>query len=88
MKPLILVLACIGLSACGPQEPDWTNAPLTHRCTPDQAKQVDYETSTCVKTGTWSGYSGTYCFASAIIRNCPSITTGSKQPTAAKESGR
>lgn len=64
----ILLLAITGCAQ--PDNPEWMTAPTNYKCTTEQAKQVDYETRTCESTGGWSGYSGQYCYGSAIIRNC------------------
>lgn len=76
IKVILSAVACCALLGCQQRDPDWVSAPLTHRCNAEQAKQVDYETTTCMKTGGWSGFTGQYCFGSALIRNCPSIATG------------
>ena len=80
MKMMIALLAVL-LAGCAAQsDPDWMNAPTQYRCTMEQAKQVDLETRTCDSTGKWSGYQGTYCYGSAIMRNCEKVIGGQVLP--------
>lgn len=80
MKLSILLALLVLLSGCDDHY-DWTLAPLEYKCTMEQAKQVDYESAVCVKSG---GDIGHFCFDTALIRNCTKVTnygTSGKEKT-------
>jgi len=45
----------------------WSNAPSTHTCTVEQMTKAQSEALWC-KSNT--GYTGEYCYSTAIFRNC------------------
>lgn len=70
-KNLILLLAILAVAGCTRTDRAWLDAPMHYTCTMEQAKQVNYETDTCMSANKeWSGYTGAYCYGSAIVRNC------------------
>lgn len=65
---LFFVFFLISSTGCTKfQEPDWSNAPQTHTCTADQMVKVEKETVFCKGN---TSYISTYCYGSAIMRNC------------------
>lgn len=56
------------LAGCAEPKPGpWTDAPLTHSCTKEQMEKAQVEAEWCNKN---TSYFTTYCYGSAIIRNC------------------
>lgn len=72
-KMLLSVLALIVLlTGCEPpEEPEWRRAPLEYTCTPEQTKRVQQDTKFCDDN---TSYFDTYCYGSAIMRNCQRIS--------------
>jgi hypothetical protein len=82
MRCALITLAII-LSGCADSSDHkkavYGDALKTHRCTPEQFKSVEDETHFCVEE---TSYYSSYCFATAIMRNCtpiaPEISEGEK----------
>lgn len=71
----LLLLAFTACDAAKPDpDPEWRTAPLVHHCTKEQMERVQTETEFCNKT---TSYFSTYCYGSAIIRNCTKADAGS-----------
>ncbi|MDP1931952.1 MAG: hypothetical protein Q8L60_10895 [Gammaproteobacteria bacterium] len=68
MKLILLVGFAAILSACGEvKHPAWKTAPMDYVCTSAQFSKVQIEADYCNAT---TGYFGSYCLGSAMIRNC------------------
>lgn len=73
MRVLILLCAAV-LAGCDVSDPapslvdpDWKEAPREYVCTVDQSARVEVETKFCNEN---TDYFSTYCYGSAIMRNC------------------
>ena len=60
---------------------DWNSAAKTHRCTEAQMSKAQAEADWCTKN---TDYLSTYCYATAIIRNCVRMTPNAKGQRAAE----
>lgn len=60
---------CFALLA-GCNSADWRDAPYRHECTEDEIRRVHEETLFCAEN---TGYLNSYCYGSAIVRNCDQI---------------
>lgn len=69
MKYLIVVVA-IFLSGCDVGQAPWQLAPLEYSCDNTEMVKVENETRFCNENTT---YRATYCYGTAIIRNCQII---------------
>ncbi len=61
---LTAVFGCTGYD-------DWSNATRTHQCTEAQMSKAQSESEWCKEN---TDYLSTYCYATAIIRNCVRMT--------------
>lgn len=61
-----LLLLAVTLAGCA-DEPSWTAAPRTHVCNADQMQRVQSEALWCNEN---TSYLSTYCYSTAILRNC------------------
>lgn len=52
---------------------DWKKAPTEYNCTEEQMDKVQKETIFCNEK---TGYVKTYCYGTAIMRNCKPINSG------------
>ena len=50
---------------------DWNSAAKTHRCTEAQMSKAQAEADWCKKN---TDYLSTYCYGTAILRNCTRVT--------------
>lgn len=84
MKKLLRVAALmagaslftVGLGGCEPyKQSDWETAPRTHVCTTDQMAKAQSEAAWCNEN---TMYFKTYCYGSAILRNCAAKTPNVK----------
>ncbi len=78
----VLILSVLMLTACEydaqrqeikvqPPKP-WEEATTTHHCTDEQQRRVESDTLFCKQN---TSYFSSYCFGSAIMRNCnPKVT--------------
>jgi len=53
---------------------DWNSAAKTHRCTEAQMNKAQAEADWCKKN---TDYLSTYCYGTAIVRNCTRVTPSS-----------
>ena len=67
MKKLFTVLLLLVLMGCEPQSRAWESALTTHVCTKEQMEKAQAEAVFC---GNNTSYLTTYCYGTAIIRNC------------------
>jgi uncharacterized lipoprotein YajG len=83
MKYLIII-AALFLTACDvkertvdnpPPKPNWQNAATEYKCTADQMTKVQAEHVFCKEN---TSYFTSYCYNSAIIRNCAKIVGDTK----------
>lgn len=70
MKRILMIVGIVAMStilvSC--ERPyDWESAPLTHVCTDQQMRKAEQEAAWCDEN---TSYFSTYCYGSAIIRNC------------------
>ena len=63
---IIFLLIVIGLSGCDINE-DWQSAAQNYKCTTEQMERVKSEAVWCKQH---TDYFNTYCYGTAIIRNC------------------
>lgn len=64
MKVALLILLA-ALAGC--QVETWSDAAGRYQCTEPQMQKASAETLFCKKEG---GYSASYCYSTAIMRNC------------------
>lgn len=69
MKYLILLIFLVGCTEIESNN-EWAKAPRQHNCTTEQMKKVEQETKFCNENTT---FYKTYCYGSAIMRNCTKI---------------
>ena len=62
---------------------DWNSAAKTHRCTEAQMSKAQAEADWCKKN---TDYLSTYCYGTAILRNCTRVTPNGQGQRAAKPS--
>lgn len=68
-----VVIACLLLAGCDykpfqePPEKPWQLAPVTHVCTAPEMTKAQAEAAWCNAN---TSYFATYCYGSAILRNC------------------
>lgn len=60
----LLISGCLQKSML---DESWGKAVLTRECTPQEMNRVQSETLFCT---TNTGWNGSFCYGSAIIRNC------------------
>lgn len=73
----LLILSVLLLTACEYDQQrqevivhtpkPWEEAPTTYHCTDEQQKRVESDTLFCKQN---TSYFSSYCFGSAIMRNC------------------
>jgi hypothetical protein len=82
MKALALI-ALVTLAGCqNDQSEDWGQAAGRYQCTDAQMQKVAGETLFCKKE---AEYSSTYCYSTAIMRNCVPKRRESVQAAASQE---
>ncbi len=77
----VVLLFMLALVGCKVEVPEWSSAPETHTCTVDQMTKVEKETQFCASN---TSYSNSYCYNSAIMRNC----TKQEKTPATKQASR
>ena len=69
MKALMTITAIAALAGCSDVgRANWHLAPTQRVCTEQEMERVEHESAWCNKN---TGYASTYCYGSAILRNCP-----------------
>lgn len=66
MKYFILIM-CLSIISCSYERKDWEDASKYYKCTKEQMEKVEHEAKWCADN---TGYVSTYCYGSAIMRNC------------------
>lgn len=70
MLVVVLISGCkVGVG----QKPKWKSAPLEYNCSIDDMTKVEREAKFCIEN---TAFFDTYCYGSAIIRNCEKINNG------------
>lgn len=76
MNKLILCFVVLFFIGCEQHEmPSWDRAPLEYKCTDSEIDRVHKEAKFCDDQ---TGYYSTYCYGSAIMRNCTKIEEAQK----------
>jgi hypothetical protein len=66
MKQFILI-TCLFIISCSQEKDDWQDASKYYKCTKEQMEKVEHEAKWCADN---TNYISTYCYGSAIMRNC------------------
>jgi len=85
MKYLIIIAALL-MTACvdrkdtntievSGKQPSWQNAATEYKCTSDQMNKVEIEHKFCKEN---TSFFSSYCYNSAIVRNCVKIVGDTK----------
>lgn len=67
MKMIVWVACLLFIGGCDVGKPEWETALSTYKCAADQMAKAESEAHWCSAN---TGYTSTFCYGSAIIRNC------------------